>query len=252
MKILIIPDVHGRTFWRQSIELIDTVDKIIFLGDYLDPYPNIDGIFPHEALIEFKDILEFKKNNLDKVILLLGNHDIGYFPEMLNSYACRRWEKSKEEISNLFMDNLDLFQLIYIENNYLFSHAGVQQGWLDFIKKDSFSEFWKITNKNFFKTLSLDNLNFLLVLYEDRIKALWQMSSERGGRFAYGSCIWADIYEHFSYFRDPLPNYYQIFAHSLYYPQLDEYYKDNNIAMLDCAKIFILENNELKCWETTN
>lgn len=76
MKIIIVPDVHGRTFWRKTTELIDNVDKVIFLGDYLDPYPDIDGIFPHEALIEFKDILEFKKSYPDKVILLLGNHKI--------------------------------------------------------------------------------------------------------------------------------------------------------------------------------
>ncbi len=249
MKIIIVPDVHGRTFWRKTIELIDNVDKVIFLGDYLDPYPDIDGIFPHEALIEFKNILEFKKSHPDKVILLLGNHDVGYFPEMLDSYSCRRWEKSKEEISNLFMDNLDLFQLIHIEEDCLFSHAGVQQGWLNFIKDDKFLENWEINNKEFFKTLNLENLNKLLLLYEDRIKVLWQPSRERGGRFGYGSCIWTDIHEHLSYFRDPLPNYYQIFAHSLYYPELEEYYKDNDIAMLDCAKLFILEN---KCLEMIN
>lgn len=34
-NILIIPDVHGRTFWKYAI---DKYDKVIFLGDYLDPY----------------------------------------------------------------------------------------------------------------------------------------------------------------------------------------------------------------------
>ena len=38
MKVLIIPDVHGRTFWKRAIDLIENYDKIIFLGDYLDPY----------------------------------------------------------------------------------------------------------------------------------------------------------------------------------------------------------------------
>lgn len=37
-KILIIPDVHGRTFWKYAIDNIDKYDKVIFLGDYLDPY----------------------------------------------------------------------------------------------------------------------------------------------------------------------------------------------------------------------
>ena len=38
-KYLIIPDIHCRKFWRESINE-DKVDKVIFLGDYLDPYPD--------------------------------------------------------------------------------------------------------------------------------------------------------------------------------------------------------------------
>ena len=38
-RILVIPDVHGRTFWKEPVcKLIESVDKVIFLGDYLDPY----------------------------------------------------------------------------------------------------------------------------------------------------------------------------------------------------------------------
>ena len=40
MKVLVIGDIHGRKFWRQIIaDNISKVDKIIFLGDYLDHYP---------------------------------------------------------------------------------------------------------------------------------------------------------------------------------------------------------------------
>lgn len=36
IRILIIPDVHGRTFWREPVldTLQDTDSRIIFLGDY--------------------------------------------------------------------------------------------------------------------------------------------------------------------------------------------------------------------------
>ena len=38
-KILVVPDVHGETFWRKPVQkYIDQVDRLIFLGDYLDPY----------------------------------------------------------------------------------------------------------------------------------------------------------------------------------------------------------------------
>ena len=42
-KILIVPDVHGRKFWHKAIEMIDEVDQVVFLGDYLDPYSH-EGI----------------------------------------------------------------------------------------------------------------------------------------------------------------------------------------------------------------
>jgi hypothetical protein len=34
MKILISPDVHGRTFWKKAVEEhASECDKVIFLGD---------------------------------------------------------------------------------------------------------------------------------------------------------------------------------------------------------------------------
>ena len=74
-KVIIVPDVHGRTFWRLAKEKVDEVDKIVFLGDYLDPYP-AEGITTEDAIKEFEEIIEFKKNYNDKVILLYGNHDV--------------------------------------------------------------------------------------------------------------------------------------------------------------------------------
>ena len=41
-KVLVIPDVHGETFWKGPVyRYIDLVDKIVFLGDYLDSYPTL-------------------------------------------------------------------------------------------------------------------------------------------------------------------------------------------------------------------
>jgi predicted phosphodiesterase len=59
-KIIIVPDVHGRTFWRLAKEKINEVDQVVFLGDYLDPYP-VEGISPKKAIEELKKIIDFKK-----------------------------------------------------------------------------------------------------------------------------------------------------------------------------------------------
>ena len=83
--ITIIPDLHGRTFWKKAMKAPES-SHVVFLGDYLDPYrPSIFDVYPTtkeeddlspEAVIEnFKEILEFKKSAPDRVTLLLGNHD---------------------------------------------------------------------------------------------------------------------------------------------------------------------------------
>ena len=71
-KILIVPDIHGRDFWR-VIKKYDLyyIDKIIFLGDYLDPYPQEYPDLNKEELYQktYKnliDIISLKKDNINK------------------------------------------------------------------------------------------------------------------------------------------------------------------------------------------
>lgn len=70
-KVIIVPDVHGRTFWRLAKEKVDEVDKIVFLGDYLDPYP-AEGITTEDAIKEFEEIIEFKKIIMIKLFFSTG------------------------------------------------------------------------------------------------------------------------------------------------------------------------------------
>ncbi len=77
-----------------------------------------------------------------------------------------------------------------------------------------------------------------------------QIGRERGGRYPHGSPIWADLYEH-SYMQDywtkTLPRMViQVIGHS---QQQKDPYIFGNIACLDCRKVFIIENNEIKEYE---
>ena len=75
MNILVIPDVHGRPFWKDAVEKhSEDCEKIVFLGDYLDPYP-WEWITRKMTIENFKEIIKYKKDNQEKVVLLLGNHD---------------------------------------------------------------------------------------------------------------------------------------------------------------------------------
>ena len=129
--ILIVPDIHGRLFWISATRKYPDL-PVIFLGDYLDPYTYYEDILPSEALVNFKEILDFKKSNMDKVTLLLGNHDIHYFDKDMNS--SRKDKEHYEEIHQIFSENLPLFKLamaVRIEGrDFLFTHAGVGLGWL--------------------------------------------------------------------------------------------------------------------------
>lgn len=72
MEMLIVPDVHGRTFWK---DVIDSNLSVVFLGDYTDPYPQ-EEISKKQTIDNFKEIIEFAKENKNRVTLLLGNHKI--------------------------------------------------------------------------------------------------------------------------------------------------------------------------------
>lgn len=222
-KILIVPDCHGRKFWHKAEEMIDEVDKVVFLGDYLDPYSH-EGITFEDAVMEFENILAFKEDYPDKVILLTGNHDWGYinkeFPD-----PSRRNYRYLDEMNGLFNNNIHKFQLIYQTENYLFSHAGVYKEWMELC--------------NF----TLDNLEDFQEIISNNWPSLTCVSWQRGGYHKVGSCVWADIRE--SVENELYSEKRQIVGHT----QLSEKpYITSKIACLDVRRCFILdtETDEIK------
>lgn len=214
-KILIVPDVHGRAFWHRALELVDQVDQIVFLGDYLDPYSH-EGISFDLALEEFNKILEFKKEYPELVTLLVGNHDMHYIIEDFMDCS-RRNTVMLDQLHKLYNSNLDLFNLICIEDDWLFSHAGVYKGWMD---KYEFT---------------LEDLN-LKTFLGSHWPALEDLSMYRGGYNFVGSCIWADIRE--SVKNELFPEYKQIVGHT----QLnDKPYITDKITCVDVRRCFILD-----------
>lgn len=82
MKILVIPDVHGRDFWIEPCYHTEEFDKIIFLGDYHDPYSF--QVSEDTSRHRLRDILlPFVLEHKDKVICLLGNHKMLNFVNFL-------------------------------------------------------------------------------------------------------------------------------------------------------------------------
>lgn len=74
--ILVIPDVHSRDFYQSILE--NTTNKIIFLGDYGDPY-SYEGWDDDDTIEAMMTVFSFAQDNPDRVILLIGNHKISNF-----------------------------------------------------------------------------------------------------------------------------------------------------------------------------
>lgn len=235
-KILIIPDVHGRTFWRKAIEENPDVERIIFLGDYFDPY-EYELISYNDIMQGFKDIIELKKKAPEKVILLLGNHDCHYFLPM---EQCSRYNMWKEdEYKDLFLGNIDLFSMYHREEigekRFIFSHAGILSGWVLKYKMSGIQDEEELCWDN------LPDLDSLLINNRDLLgKYLNDVSYYRWGPDSYGSIVWADADEHIRpQFKEE--NIIQIFGHTQ--QESDPYILGNHAYCLDCRRAFLINEN---------
>lgn len=242
-------DIHGRKFWKLDNNT-EKYDKIVFLGDYLDPY-GFENITVEDAIENFKEIIEFKKNNTDKVVLLVGNHDAPYFSDAyfnLSSYHCRHSKMHHKEIHDLFNENKELFQFAYAYGDILFTHAGVDGDWLKY----------KIECESTDVNDICSALNSLSDTREDMAK-LYMVTRSRGGYDRYGSCLWADVGDIMWDKYSDVSNIKQIFGHTLqaFYGEGGKtiVYGDpkefRNCKMVDTASSYDLDTDNFTITPTT-
>lgn len=229
-QILVIPDVHGRAFWKEAVDKNPDL-PVVFLGDYLDPY-SAEEISEKYALVNFQEILDFKKSNMERVTLLIGNHELHYLDMELE--FSRKDTVNAPLIHDMLYKNLELFRIATFAQSdrktFLFSHAGILESW------------WK----KHFPNVG-DNINDVCNALNNKLsddstittfinEALMDVSKARGGEDEAGSCVWADIDEHKGK-KGFLSNVYQVFGHS----QLKKKAKiKKGYADLDCRKAFVI------------
>lgn len=128
-KILILGDTHGRTIWKDILD-VEQPDLTIFLGDYGTTHEGISAI---DQITNLEDILKYKEDHSDSVILLRGNHDgqlLGYSWAECSPREPKVQEyMSKPEFREYFLRNT---QWIYIDDDLriIFSHAGISDVWM--------------------------------------------------------------------------------------------------------------------------
>ena len=127
MKIVAIGDIHGRDYWKQTIEQEQDADVFVFVGDYFDSF-TIKG---PDQINNFLDIVEFKKQSKVPVILLIGNHDYHYYPGIEDSGTSGYQTLMAPSIKHVVSDNKQYLQAAYQSGEFVFTHAGLSSEWLD-------------------------------------------------------------------------------------------------------------------------
>ena len=133
-KILVLGDIHGRLVWHDII-IKEKPDLTIFLGDYVSTHEDISS---EQQLSNLEDILSYKEDHIDSVILLRGNHctqHLGYYWAECSGFdpVVHKYMSTPE-----FVERFNkLTQWIYINEDLktVFSHAGVSKVWMKDIAK---------------------------------------------------------------------------------------------------------------------
>jgi len=192
---IIIPDVHQNySFLEKLLGLHrpESVARYVFLGDLFDAkdsfFANLEAL--EKTLTLVSDLVKATKN---KVVLILGNHDVLYFfsrdesglkPAEKNTLYEYYGMPDRSKMTLLrekdFSNFWDLFQLAHYEQGFLCSHAG--------ITKDYWSTRASVED-------NVENLNLRLgnlIDSKGEINPLFRAGFSRGGDLPRGGPLWLD------------------------------------------------------------
>jgi len=218
MKIITIGDLHGRSCWKKAVN--KEYDKVVFIGDYVDEWSISNEVMKQNLL----EVIEYKKQNPEKVILLLGNHDIHYihFPE----HRCTGFRPEMQiDFAQIFGENHSLFDVAFQIDNHLWTHAGIHEDFYRFKIEPNIEK----EDKNLADTLNR--------MYAMNRPELFEVGHLRGGTSAVGGIFWADKQLTSD---KPLREYYQIVGHTMV-DEIKTFKKDESTSITFCDCLHVRE-----------
>lgn len=185
MFSLVCGDLHAKYHILDKVDAQDSknhYDKIIFLGDYVDDWDT-----PAEVSYNLLErLISWKKAEPDKIVLLLGNHDLSEW--LAGNFACSGFsEYAHRLLRPMFEVHKSLFQVAYADDGVLYTHAGVTKSWLRSICPN-----WTgaLTAENVAEYLNLEYLNFCNGV--DRHFECFDTCGTKRGGHQHPSPVWAD------------------------------------------------------------
>jgi hypothetical protein len=254
MKTLSIGDIHGRNTWKSILfgsvynydkwmlektngtleennyTFFNSFDKIIFVGDYVDSY-DLGDIEIKKNLL---DIIAFKKMLPDKVVLLIGNHDVQYFEK---AHFCSGFRHTMLwDLSTIFNNNIEHFQMAYLaygedKTKILWTHAGVTNGWFKTVKESLVGHRFELFFKDI-ENMPVDDV--LNTMWQLRMAELFHSDSDSGGYEEFASPLWVRPRRLVS---DAQEGYNQIVGHTFQETIRTEKTKSGDeITFIDCLE----------------
>lgn len=131
-RIISVPDVHGTHKWEavKSVPEKD-YDYIVFHGDYFDSWENE---WPDQGN-NFKAICGFVREDTKRRKMLIGNHDWSYLTGTKTGSCSGHQNERGREIRSLLQENMDVLDLAFECDGWVFSHAGFSSTWVGSVKK---------------------------------------------------------------------------------------------------------------------
>lgn len=202
-RVMTVPDLHCRFEYALLAEERlkgGKCDRLVFLGDYCDSFTHSNHDMQHTV----EQVIRIKKENPDKVELLIGNHDLPYISPLLRGMCSGHRPEAYPTMNKLFSENDKLFNIAYQKGKHLFTHAGVTNRWRH--TNNRLIDKWKGERT---ETLA-ETLNKIRFTHD--VVDLYSVGMARGGvRGDVGGPLWADMVESIV---DALLGYHQYVGHT--------------------------------------
>ncbi|MDR1351972.1 MAG: metallophosphoesterase [Treponema sp.] len=123
---LAIGDIHGKPFWKHYLD--EDYAAFYVTGDYFDSHDPSVGF--QKQYKNFVEICAAARKDR-RLRLCLGNHDYHYLRGVDGEQYSGFQERHSGKISEALEQNIDLFAIVRSDGDYLISHAGVTNYFLE-------------------------------------------------------------------------------------------------------------------------